>query len=230
MNHLALRSRPVSRIAVMLVAWGIALSLANTARASPGVSGEGWRSRRMEIGGHVVHLELEDTDTQDTLPMGGLGLNLRYRISRRWGVETHGAVLGAVERVGGADDGHVSRICMPLTLSGMFYFFPDSRFQLYLMAGLGVALHGIHYDELGEQLSYVTPVGHVGLGAQYRFDRLRLDLSLRSLAWSRWRSGIHRTQGPEWTHDDGRSGYQPNDGDREIAGGMLTVGVTFGLF
>ena len=223
-------NRPFPWITCPALMLGITVMLASPARASPGDATDGWRWGRMELGGNVVYLEIEDTETQAMLPTGGLGLHLRYRLSRRWGVETHGAVLGAAERTGALDDGRVSRICMPLTLSGMFYFFPDSRFQLYLMAGLGLALHGIHYDELGEQLSYVTPVGQVGLGIQYRFDRVRLDMSLRSLAWSRWASGIHRSRAPQWREDSPRADYRPHDGDREIAGGMLTVGATFGLF
>lgn len=186
---------------------------------------------RLTLGPRLAHLSLEDVETRERLPLGGLGGQLRYRVSRRLGLEGSLDVLVAEERFDPeADAGTVRRASMPLLASALFYLFPEADLQLYGLAGLGVAVHRIEYDELGEQVTFATPVVQLGVGARYRLDDdMILDASLRGLALRRDGDEIEREPLPRGATTDGPLDYRPRGGDRSLSGALVTVAVLFAL-
>lgn len=187
-----------------------------------------WTRGAFEFGVHASHLSLRDMETDERLPMGGAGFRLRYRLNRRWGMESAVDLLGSGQRYDVfADEAPVKRLTAPITVSGMYYLLPDSKFQLYGLLGLGVAPQVVTYDDLGESMSWASPVFQAGVGGQFRFDGWRLDLSLRSLAMDRNGADLQFATLPE--AETRPVDYQPRLGDRTVLGTMFSVGVTFGV-
>jgi hypothetical protein len=200
-------------------------ALARTPRAIGPEVGPEWKRGRTEIGVHVVGMGLNDpNDTSTGVALGGYGVDLRYRLSRRWGVNLGGDVAFGPEA-----NGEVVRITAPLMASGLFYLFPNERFQLYGILGAGVGLNHVMYEKLGEDASFVTPMAQAGIGGQYRWSRMRLDMSVRGLVGERTEEHVRRGPMPEGSYELGDTDYLPYAGDRDIGGVMFTLGVTWGL-
>lgn len=205
----------------------LVLLAALPAEARFGVRGgdQQWREGRFELGPRLTHLSLTDPDSEATLPMGGIGVYTRYRISRRFGME--GALdVVASDELGQQRAGEVLRVTTPFTLSGLFYFFPESRFQLYLLAGVGLAGHDIRYEALGQDVRYQTPLAVFGLGGQYRAETIRFDFSLRSLTLREEADEMEVTS--SGVVKDPGVGYRPLLTTRDLQGGMFTLGVNWG--
>lgn len=186
-----------------------------------------WEDTPAEIGARVGFMELEDGDSGQTLPTGGLGGYFRYRFGRRIGME---AAIDAYisDQLGRDTPGEVVSVTVPITASALFYLFPDSDFSLYILGGLGVAANSVSYDALGEQATWATPVAQLGIGAQLRFDDTLFDLSFRSLM-------MHRSQGAveitplEQAYDLRQVDYVPRTDARAVVGAMVTLGIHFAL-
>jgi hypothetical protein len=86
----------------------------------------------------------------------------------------------------------------------------------------------VTYEALGETADFATPVGQLGLGAQYRADDLRFDLSFRSLTMSRDAEELEFGK-MESGADRRPVSYRPLGGDRTVTGGMVTFGVHWGI-
>lgn len=205
---------------------GLLALAAGTAWAEPSVVTvkHHWRQGRFEVGPRLSYLGLTDVDTGQALPMAGVGGYLRYRLSRRFGLETSLDMVFSDE-LGDQSPGEVTRVSTPFTASGMFYLFPRSRLQLYFLAGIGAVGHTVKYDALGTTSSFITPVGQLGVGTTYRTDDLRFDLSFRSMTMTRDGEDLEMAK-----LDSTRRpvGYQPLAGDRTVTGAMLTFGVHWG--
>jgi hypothetical protein len=204
----------------------LTLLVAAPAWAREGIRGgdQAWREGRFELGPRLTHLTLVDAETEASLPMGGVGLYSRYRITRRFGAEGALDVLMSDE-FGQARPGEVVRLSTPFAFSGMFYFFPDDRFQLYLLLGFGVAGHEVRYEALGQSVHSQTPMVVSGLGGQYRAESIRFDFSLRSLTLrEEGRQEVEQIGAPK----DPRVGYRPRLDARDLQGGMFTLGVHWG--
>ncbi|MEZ4434340.1 MAG: outer membrane beta-barrel protein [bacterium] len=211
---------------VVIVALALTALAATDAHARK--SGPSWDAGRISAGPHFTHLTLSEEGARGELEMGGMGGAMRFRASRRWAVEVAFDILAAGQEANG-QPGEVSRITMPFTGSGMFYFRPESSFQPYLLAGLGVAAHSIRYDALGERLDFSTPIVQLGLGFEYRFDVVRLDVSLRSLGMYQEEDDIDRSQMAEGTYDKQPVSYRPNDNSRDLHGALLNIGIFWGF-
>lgn len=205
----------------------LVVALGATAHARP-VEKERWRDGRWELGPRISHLQLTDAETEQVLPMGGVGGYVRYRFTRRLGIEGALDLMMSDELGGAGREGEVTRFTAPITASALLYLFPDSKFQLYFLAGLGVAGHTVEYEALGESINFATPLLQLGIGGQYRTRSARLDFSIRSLSMARNGDDI------ESRSLDDLSGvrpveYEPLLGDRTLHGGMLTFGIHWGL-
>lgn len=214
----------MSRIAVVLVA----LSGLFVTEALARKTGPGWEAGRISAGPHFTHLSLYDPVSAGELQMGGMGGMMRFRATRRFGIEAGLDILAAGQTVTG-QPGEVSRVTMPFTGSLLFYFRPDSSFQPYVLAGLGVAGHSIRYDALGERLDFTTPLAQIGAGFEYRFDVTRLDVSLRSLGMYQEADDIDRSPMAQGTSDKAAVAYRPVLRDRDLEGVMLNIGVLWGF-
>ena len=210
-----------------LLAVALAVPLGSAVAAPTVVTDQNhWSQGRFEIGPRITYMGLTDVETEQSLPMGGVGGYIRYRLGRRLGLETSLDVLVSDE-LGDLAPGEVMRVSTPVTLSAMFYLFPESRTQLYLLAGIGAAQHSVQYEALGETLNFGTPIGQLGIGLQYRADDIRFDLSLRSLMMERMGDSVERS--PVAGTELSPVSYVPLEGDRTLSGAMFNFGVHWGL-
>lgn len=211
-------------------AWLLLQPAAAVAQTTPdGVDGgtPDWERSPVEFGARFGFLELEDTDSGQTLPMGGLGGYARVRLSRRIGIE---ASLDAymADQLGQDAPGEVVSMTMPVAASALFYLFPESEFSLYFLGGIGVAAHVVRYEALGVEASWATPLAQLGLGVQYRLDELRFDLSVRSLVMNRSADAV-RIDPILDAGVGGGANYQPRTDERNVMGGLVTLGIHWAL-
>jgi len=144
--------------------------------------------------------------------MGGAGAGLRYKPTRAFGIEAD------FDFVGGVDYQGDSRRETAFTLNGLVFLNPQSRAQLYLLAGFGWSAARVESDAQPLQASYAYFGGQAGGGLEIRLSRgLALNLDLRGFIRSRTDGGA-QTQ-PEFTDAYGRS-------TNTSAGALLTGGMT----
>jgi hypothetical protein len=219
--------RPEEAMSARLLLPLLAVTVAAPALAHP----PEWEAHPFQLGPRVGHLQLADVETDEELGMGGLGAYLRWRVSRRIALEGSLDIFAAEQRWDDdAEEGTVTRVTVPLMVSGLFHLFPEGDLQLYGLVGLGVAGHAIEYRELGERMSFPSPVFQLGLGARLQLGPdVVLDASLRALTLNQRADEIEREPIPEGPTATGPVDYRPRDGDRQVSGGMLTVGVLFGM-
>lgn len=187
-----------------------------------------WDRGRFEFGPRVSQMTLTDDSTDAALDMGGFGSYVRWRMTRRLSLEGAADVLFSDE-LGIESPGEVTRVTTPVTVSGQLWLFPEWRLQMYLLGGVGFAAHSVHYDALGESSSWATPVAQLGVGAQYRWNGLRLDLSVRSLYMHRDGDDLRVESLPQGTYDDRKVDYQPLGGDRDTTGVMFNLALGWGV-
>lgn len=213
------------RLAGRLLLGALLVSLVGVGHAHD-VKNAGWASGRFEVGPRLTHLSLRDREADATLPMGGLGFYVRYRITRRWGAE--GAVDAVLaDQLGEQSPGEVTRVTAPATLSALYYLWPNASTQMYLLAGVGSADHEIDYAALGETHTYSTRIGLCGAGLQFRTENIRYDVSLRFMRFSqpeeRSRDVTLLDSGEVRPVD-----YVARSIDRALSGAMLNFGVNWG--
>ncbi|MBM4371098.1 MAG: porin family protein [Deltaproteobacteria bacterium] len=144
---------------------------------------------RVSIGlralGATVDGEMLNLAAVENPAMGGLGLQIRGKVSDYFGLE-----LG-VDWLRGGDGTEVVQTTVPLMLSAYVQFFPHSRFRPLLLAGMGVHFTkleyagGFRYDtaQLAMQLGgglEVKLTDWFGLTADVRFLGLYRDLGAQS--------------------------------------------------
>lgn len=149
----------------------------------------------------------------ENLRMGGLELGLRFRPSRIFGMEL------AVGAYGGTDYNDMSRLEIPLMANLMVFMPRESRFQFYLLAGIGTSfatVDGVHRGygmHLTRDMRYFG--GQLGAGFEWRLaPRFALSMELR---------GFLRTR----VGDDGRAEfYEPSTGraTNTSGGGVASIG------
>lgn len=130
-------------------------------------AGEGGHGKRGK-GGH---------GDEDVLGFGGMGLQGRYRMRRNWGLELS---VGALNSQG--EEG-TERDMFPVTASLMYYLTPTSLFQIYGLAGLGVAPTRWYDSDTDETIGASTAgIAQAGVGVTLDLHPVRLNADLRGLA------------------------------------------------
>jgi hypothetical protein len=134
--------------------------------ASAGEWGLGLRA----TGEHVART----SDEKGGIDMGGGALLVRWRMSGFFGLElslggTSGKQAGgAFERKTGAAD-----------LTAMFHLSPGSRWDFYLLAGIGAVTDKVNFIDasgVSAEQEFKETQGRLGLGLEYRFPHLGLGL------------------------------------------------------
>ena len=119
-------------------------------------------------------LGLEDMENP---AMAGIGLQLRSKVSRHWGLELSADYLGASDSSRG-----FSQRTIPVMLSAMFFSFPDSPINPYALAGGGVHFTMLEYMDGAFQHHILEVAGQLGLGVQVKLGRhFALHADLRFL-------------------------------------------------
>jgi hypothetical protein len=153
--------------------------------------------------------------------MGGAGATLRFR--------THPMFAGELSIAGmvGTDYNGDARTELPITLSGIVYFNPQNRFQLYGVAGMGVSLAGVAYNDPrsrpDDTAAYAYFGGLAGLGVEWQLSP-HFSLFGDARAFIRTRIDREADENPEFSRVD-------SDGHRQttnVSAGV--VGQLGGIF
>ena len=134
---------------------------------------------RWGVGAHLASLSLAEPGAMDDrgTPFAGAGVQLRYRLRPRWQLE-----LTAAHAQEQDVDAAVARHVDAAALAILFHPRPYARWDLYLLAGVGVTSDGA--PDLTDAEREASRVGDVQLGAgvERRFGRIGVAAELRLLA------------------------------------------------
>jgi hypothetical protein len=120
--------------------------------------GIGVRLSGVTVDGDKLNLGAVENPT-----MGGLGLQIRGKVSKNVGLELATDVLyGQTE--------YMDQTTVPITLSAMYYFIPRGKFKLYGLLGGGVHLTKLEYHS-GFRHDLVEIAGQAGAGMELRFSQ-----------------------------------------------------------
>jgi opacity protein-like surface antigen len=121
-------------------------------------------------------------------PMGGFGAHIRYRLNPRFAVE------GTLDLFRGLGYEGIPRSEIPLTVNGMWYVNPQSRFQLYFLGGLGVAsAHiGAKDHSSGAEVDTAFAGVQAGVGGELRLGQhLAVSADVRGFIRGRLNDQYH---------------------------------------
>ncbi len=183
----------------------------------------GWDGSRWGIGLRATSLALHpDGDPDARSEYAGGGLQLRWRLSARW--ELEGLVEGLREQLGDGVEG--DRQLNAVTLAARYHLRPYSRWDWYLLAGLGATtettVDGPSPAVLGES-------GHVHLGAgvERRFGHFGIAAELRMVGMGPTEATDDAPAEPmrgAAVPPDAMSGADAGEGR---GGGQLTLAATY---
>jgi hypothetical protein len=161
--------------------------------AQPEVAASTARNQRWGIGVHLGGVGLEplneDGDeltegNSDKIEMGAVGLQLRFKLHRRWELE-----LAATHMAGEmSGDTGAERHSGSLTLGVLFHINPDDNWIWSGLFGLGGTHDEIMVEKDGEQVTtHEFSEGHVrlGIGLERRFDRFGIAAQLFGIGFER---------------------------------------------
>lgn len=172
---------------------------------------------------------LGDGDEADDAGMYGLGFSLRYRPIPHFALD-----LGA-DFLAGVDYNGFDRQESALSLSGIVYFNPKSKFQVYTIGGFGFSRADVEAEVLVtsdlpdgstsqeiffEDREYSYFGGHLGLGFEWRVSK-KIALNFDLLGFVRGRTDDKAQFDPEFVDPD--TGRTTNTS----GGGLMRGGVTF---
>jgi len=106
--------------------------------------------------------------------MGGVGLHAKGRLSRSFGLEL------SLDHLSGDGDNFTQRT-VPVMASFTYHLFPESRFQVYGLAGAGV--HFTRLEYLGGRYNYdmTELAGQLGVGVEFFLSRnISISADLRA--------------------------------------------------
>jgi hypothetical protein len=115
--------------------------------------------------------------------MAGLGIVGRWRISRRFGLE-----LGLDGVSGKLADGAYERKTSSLQLAATFHLTPGSRWDLYLLLGLGAVTDKVSFvDATGAamEVELKETMVRLGGGLEYRWEHLGIGAELAAIGFAR---------------------------------------------
>ena len=176
--------------------------------AQPQVTAPAARNQRWGLGVHLGGVGLEPLDedgdeltegTSDKIEMGAVGLQLRFKLHRRWELE-----LAATHMAGEmSGDTGAERHSGSLTLGVLFHINPDDNWIWSGLFGLGGTHDEIMVDKNGEHVTtHEFSEGHVrlGVGLERRFDRFGIAAQLYGIGFER---NDEELDGPAYEGRDG---------------------------
>ena len=127
---------------------------------------------------HFSAMSLGDTDlafeTIQGASLMGAGGAIRFDLDDHWMVEVGIDVLGAEEN-------GIEQLSAPITLSAMAHLFPDSVFDPYAIAGLGIILTEYDDPAYSEVEQYSQFMGHLGGGLEINLGSIVVTSDIRFL-------------------------------------------------
>jgi hypothetical protein len=193
----------------------------------PPIVKTGRRSPRTSLTLRSVALNYGDSQLNggslDGAEVGGFGVGLRVGLDKHWGLEL------AVDILGGQQQGAEMAV-LPITASLMARLFPESRLDVYGLAGGGVYQTAIRYDDLPDE-TYLQLGAHAGGGVELKFGHLLLTADVRFLLLEARPALVNndRTASQGLVNDNGgqpapRERQAPEDEFQGGLQGMLGVG------
>jgi hypothetical protein len=169
---------------------------------------------RWSIGVHLGGLGVVSArhPDEDETEMGLVGVQLRYRLHRRWELELDVSAMGG--ELSGPGD--TRRASGAVILGGMFHINPDSQWLCSVLVGVGALRDVIWYEKDGDheiQAEFVEGLGRIGFGVERRFDRLGIAAQLYGIGMVRDEEEL---DGPDYI---GRDGPVPE----ESSGGLFQL-------
>jgi hypothetical protein len=158
--------------------------------------------------------------------LSGAGVQIRYRINVRWGVElaVEGLRTKASEDAGDrrlpGGGGAYERRLRPTTLSAHLHLSPHSVWSWYLIGGIGATHDHVTFrraDGATAEAEFQHGHIHLGLGLERRLGNLGLGAELRATGMSR---ADDKLDGPAYA---GQEGPVP----MEASGGQLNLAATY---
>jgi hypothetical protein len=150
--------------------------------------------------------------------MYGGGINLRYTASPSVGIEL------TVDAFGGTGYAGAERTEFPITLNVLWYLNPRSRFQVYILGGLGISIAEVEQNGYTDDPLYGG--GEIGLGLELLLgNHFGITLDARGFV----RTRMNEREEGNLAHDGScRTG---DDGQTECtdleAGAVFNLGVNF---
>jgi opacity protein-like surface antigen len=181
-----------------------------------------WR-REWGFNLRLQHVLMGDDETMhDDAGMGGLGFSFRYR------PVPHFAFDAGLDFLGGNDYHGNERTETALLLSGIVFFNPKDKVQVYTIGGLGFSGAEVNRThardgsetEQEEEVEYSYFGGHLGLGLEFRVGK-KTALNLDVLGFIRGRTDEKAREDPEFV--DPETGRTTNTS----GGGLARLGITF---
>lgn len=151
-------------------------------------------------------------DRANKVDLGGGGLQVRYRLDRRWEFELSIEGLRAE-----LQDGAVVRESSPATLAVLVHMRPEQRWDWYLIGGIGTTRDKVSYfsgeTETGAEEFQSSHV-HLGAGIERRFRKFGISAELRMVSSTRNNEELDAVQ-----YGEGVDGPIP----AESGGGQLSI-------
>lgn len=182
-------------------------AIAQPAAAQPEVAASAPAERNWGIGVHLGGLGLEprnaDGDeltegSSDKIELGAAGIQLRYKLHRRWELE-----LAATHMAGELGDTGAERHSGSLVLGVMFHINPDADWQWSGLFGIGGAHDEISVEKNGERVTtaeFSEGLVRLGVGLERRFDRWGIAAQLYGIGFQR---DDDKLDGPAYEGRDG---------------------------
>lgn len=141
-------------------------------RAPPGRDflGVGIHGSGVAVEGEKVGISAAENPT-----MGGIGLHLRGRFSDSFGLE-----LSVDFLTGSADDAELEQSSIPVMAGLTWHILPDTRFQPYLIGGVGVHFTRLEYFGGDYAIDLTELAGQLGGGVEFFItENLAIHADLR---------------------------------------------------
>ena len=127
---------------------------------------------------HFTAMSVGDTDLAFETVQGaellGAGGAIRFDLDSNWMLEVGLDVLVAEEN-------GIEQISAPITLSAIAHLFPDSVFDPYALAGLGIVLTEYDDPAYSEVEQYSQFMGHLGGGVEINLGNILITSDIRFL-------------------------------------------------
>jgi hypothetical protein len=191
--------------------------------APSGLLGLGFRFSTTTLEGTKLNI----TDLENSA-MPGFGITLRSMVSEHWGLEL------SVDYFQTADgDPNFAQHTIPIMLSPIFYFFPDSAINPYALFGVGVHFTMLDYFDGMFEHTMFEVAGHAGLGVQVKLgDRFAIHADARFLTIFKnigestaISNDCFRSEAGQYGLCEGLQNVDAND--KVNIGGQFQVGATY---
>jgi hypothetical protein len=134
-------------------------------------------ANRLGVGLHVASLAIANREDPEAEPthLGGGGLQVRYRLNRRWELELGFTALRETDEDGEVLDGPEIHAA---TVGALFHMRPGRRWDWYLLGAIG----GIHVgDRRDDDHDKGRAMAQLGIGIERRWNHLSIAAELRAV-------------------------------------------------